>query len=209
MIKNESLTKLEREFAEEHHGLIYRFLQAHRLPIDEFYGDVAIRYTRSVKRYFQEPKLQQYEFSTIAWRAMESAIWAKRKRDRPRKEMIACSLNEITDKGTEYLELIPDPADQFVALEQERELQEILSEVMLALNDRQREHLTARLEGYRPQDIMKQQRKSVQDFHSDQKEIKRVVVSFIEKKACVGGGFELWLSRIFGRTCRAITENTK
>lgn len=189
---NKQLTEKEKQFAEEWHGLIFSFLHYYDINESEYYDVLALGFLRAVMRYNREKKLQKYSFSTIAWQAMRSSLGNKRKADRIRDRLIACSLNEITDEGTEYLELIPDPADQFAALEQEKELQELLSEVMPELNDRQREHLTARLEGYRPQDIMKQQRKSVQDFHSDQQEIKSVVVSFIEERACGGGVFELW-----------------
>lgn len=193
MVANsKQLTEQERAFAENWHGLIFAFLHYYKLDEDECYDVLALGYLRAVMRYNREKKLQKHSFSTIAWQAMRSSLGNKRKADRIRDRLIACSLNEMTDEGTEFIEMVQDPADSFAELEQQEEMEQLLKEVMPALSDRQREHLTDRLEGYKPQDIMKRQRKSVQAFHEDQKEIKSVIVSIVEDRACGGGVFEIW-----------------
>lgn len=47
----EALNQKEREFAEEHHALIYAFLRYYHLPEAEYYDLLAIAYLRAVKEY--------------------------------------------------------------------------------------------------------------------------------------------------------------
>lgn len=65
------LTREQREFATKWHNLIYTFLNEKRLPEEDYYDVVVFGFLRAVKRYFTEPELLQYSFSTIAWRSME------------------------------------------------------------------------------------------------------------------------------------------
>ena len=64
------LTAEQRDFATNHHGLVYKFLNENRLPDDEFYDVVIFGYLRAVKRYLTESALQKYKFTTIAWSCM-------------------------------------------------------------------------------------------------------------------------------------------
>ena len=78
-----ALTDYERQYAEEHHALVYRFLHDKGLDINEFYDVVIFRYLATVQRYLSEPQLQQYSFTTVAYSAMNSAVnhhWKSEKR---------------------------------------------------------------------------------------------------------------------------------
>ena len=91
-----ALTDYERQYAEEHHALVYRFLHDKGLDINDFYDVVIFRYLATVQRYLSEPQLQQYSFTTIAYSAMNSAInhyWESEKHRR--------ALCPITD--TDYI----------------------------------------------------------------------------------------------------------
>lgn len=68
------LTAEESAFAEEHHDMIYTYLRCHRLPFDDFYDIAVFGYLRAVRKYLARPELQQYKFSTIAYRAMSCDI---------------------------------------------------------------------------------------------------------------------------------------
>ena len=68
-----ALTDYERQYAEEHHALVYRFLHDKGLDSNEFYDVVIFRYLAAVQRYLTEPQLQQYSFTTVAYSAMNSA----------------------------------------------------------------------------------------------------------------------------------------
>lgn len=41
---------------------------------------VIFRYLLTVENWFRRPKLYRYEFTTIAWNAMRSAVWNERKK---------------------------------------------------------------------------------------------------------------------------------
>lgn len=43
------LTKEQQEFAAEHHGLVYKFLNDNHLPEDEFYDVVIFPYLKAVR----------------------------------------------------------------------------------------------------------------------------------------------------------------
>lgn len=45
------LTKEQQEFAAEHHGLVYKFLNDNHLPEDEFYDVVIFPYLKAVRDY--------------------------------------------------------------------------------------------------------------------------------------------------------------
>ena len=67
------LTVAEQTVAEQNLNLVFRFLQAQQLPVDEWFDVVIFRYLLTVKNWFSRPDLYKYKFSTIAWRAMASA----------------------------------------------------------------------------------------------------------------------------------------
>lgn len=68
------LTPKQREFAADHHGLVYKFLNENRLPEDEFYDVVIFGYLKAVRDYFTDPTAQKYSFTTIANRRMRFCL---------------------------------------------------------------------------------------------------------------------------------------
>lgn len=77
------LTPEERAVAETNFWIVGSFLRAQKLPHDEWFDVVIFRYLLTVERWFREPKLYHYEFTTIAWSAMRSAVGhEKRKQSR-------------------------------------------------------------------------------------------------------------------------------
>lgn len=71
---SEALTEEQRQFATERHSLIYSYLREKGWDDGEYYDIAAFGFLRAVKRYLTEPKLRQYAFSTIAWRAMGQSV---------------------------------------------------------------------------------------------------------------------------------------
>ena len=76
------LSSSEREFAEAHHNLIYAFLNKEKLDQGEFYDVAALAYLKAVRRYFINKNLVDYNFSTIAWTAMKSAVIKEKKKQK-------------------------------------------------------------------------------------------------------------------------------
>lgn len=78
----QALTNKQRDFAEEHHTLIYSFLHEFRLPCEEWYGVAAIGYCKAVSRY--EPE-REWAFSTFAYRIMLNDIRQEMRKARAHK----------------------------------------------------------------------------------------------------------------------------
>lgn len=68
------LTKEQQDFATEHHGLVYKFLNDNHLPEDEFYDVVIFSYLKSVQDFSLRESLRAYSFSTIAWKYMSRSL---------------------------------------------------------------------------------------------------------------------------------------
>lgn len=66
----ERLTPEQRQFAEEQHDLVLRYLGFHCLDPDEFYSVAVDGYLRAVQLYLEKERLRKYKFSTIAYRCM-------------------------------------------------------------------------------------------------------------------------------------------
>ena len=104
----------ERALAEQNHDLVYQFLHANRLPESEYYDVVIFRYLLTVENWFRRPDLYHYQFSTIAWHAMSSALHSDTKKKR--RQINTVSLDDripgcedltwgdvVTEKNLEYV----------------------------------------------------------------------------------------------------------
>ena len=83
------LTEAEQVVAEQHLNLVFHFLQVQRLPTDEWFDVVILRYRLAVKNWFRRPDLHQYAFSTIAWRNMRSAVSNEREKQSRRIKTVS------------------------------------------------------------------------------------------------------------------------
>ena len=72
-MKNDYLSVPEQEFAEQHHGLLLKFMGEYHLN-DDYYGALALRYLRTVQRYLSEAHLRKYAFSTVVWLNLRSEL---------------------------------------------------------------------------------------------------------------------------------------
>ena len=104
----------ERALAEQNHDLVYQFLHANRLPESEYYDVVIFRYLLTVENWFRRPDLYHYQFSTVAWHAMSSALHSDTKKKR--RQIKTVSLDDripgcedltwgdvVTEKNLEYV----------------------------------------------------------------------------------------------------------
>ena len=80
------LTGEQRQFAADNHDLIYSFLQEQKLDVGCCYDIAVFGYLRAVERYLTESKLQRYQFSTVAWRAMRQSVVSFYRSELRRKE---------------------------------------------------------------------------------------------------------------------------
>ncbi len=176
----EALNQKERRFAEENHGLIYSFMNYYRLPEEEYYDTLALAYLKAVQEYNRKPGLKQkYRFSTIAFQKMTDAKIMKYRVDQTRKVYTAFSLNALDSEGREYLVQLPDPHDALREADLQREMAELLQEVVTALTERQRSHLVKFLEGKSPQEIAREDHVSITDLWADRRSIRSAVTIYL------------------------------
>lgn len=83
----------EKAVAAENLWIVEAFLRTNRLPREDWWDVVIFRYLLSVERWFREPRLYRYEFKTIAWKAMRSAVGHEREKQQRRLQTI--SLEEL------------------------------------------------------------------------------------------------------------------
>ena len=76
------LTPEERAVAETNLWIVHSFLRAQKLPQDDWFDVVIFHYLLTVEKWFREPRLYHYEFTTIAWKAMRSAVGNEKKKQR-------------------------------------------------------------------------------------------------------------------------------
>lgn len=81
-----ALTDEQRQFAGNHHNLIYSFLHKGSWEVGEYYDIAALGFLGAVKRYLTEQGLQQYAFSTIAFQAMKHSLDSFHRAEARRRE---------------------------------------------------------------------------------------------------------------------------
>lgn len=138
------LTKEQQDFAAEHHGLVYKFLNDNHLPENEFYDVVIFPYLKAVQDYCNSASTQKYSFSTIAIRQMKFRLYdyfrtqAHRKRN---AEVISIHLGLYPD-GVPLEEVLPGQD----SLMQEFEMQQMLHDLASHVSEQQMK--IVRMKGY-------------------------------------------------------------
>lgn len=150
-----TLTPEQQIYAAEHHGLLLKFMGAHGLD-DEYYGVLAERYVKTVKKYLETEKLQHYAFSTILWYRLRSDLLKTRKRSR--KTVGERSVEDLSEVvGTH-----DDPGDVF-----------LWSEIESQITEKQADLLRLRAIGFEPWEIAAMQNCTGNAIHCRFKRIKR------------------------------------
>lgn len=74
MHKLHELTPCQRQYAEEHINLVYKFLSVKELPANEYYDLIIFGYLAAVQEYDERPELSKFSFTTIAWRKLSDCL---------------------------------------------------------------------------------------------------------------------------------------
>ena len=168
------LTPEQRLFAEEHHGLVYKFLQKKQLTIDEFYDVVVFAYLRSVRRFLTEPALKQYSFATIAWSSMNCALhnyYRSQKAQKHNALVLSLHTNPYEDSYT-LEETIPAPNPYMRQLEE----QLLLHDLAKRVSKQQMNIVRMKTCGYNDRDIARRQNTTTEHVQMLLKEVRRVLL---------------------------------
>lgn len=75
MRKLHELTPCQKQYAEDHINLVYKFLHNMELSVDEFYDIVIFGYLAAVQEFDEKPELaNRCAFTTIAWQQMKNCL---------------------------------------------------------------------------------------------------------------------------------------
>lgn len=150
------LTKNQQEFAAEHHGLVYKFLNDNHLPEDEFYDVVIFAYLRAVRDYFSDESTQCYSFAAIAKHRMRLCMYdyfraqARQKRN---AEILSLHLSLYPD-GVPLEDLLPAQDD----LMQEFEMKQLLYDLAGRISHQQMNIVRMKGCGYGIREIASQEK---------------------------------------------------
>ena len=145
------LTPEQRLFAAEHHGLVYTFLNNKHLPESEFYDVIIFGYLNAVHDYLTRKDLQNYSFSTIAWRDMSRSL-SNYYRDQHRQKRNATVISihiSRPDNDLPLEETIGSPDE----LMQQLETRLLLHDLARSVSKQQMDMVRLRTNGYSDQDI--------------------------------------------------------
>ena len=154
-----ALTQEQQDFAAEHHALIYAFLNEKRLPDDDFYDIVVFGYLKAVKDYLTNSKLsQKYEFSTIAFMQMKSALTKSYEHQNRQKRKAHTISLEATVYGDDEIlslqEIVSAPDSHTMDFETEL----IMLELASRISKRDMDVIRMKANGYGVREIAKTQR---------------------------------------------------
>ena len=140
------LTTEQSIFATEHHNLVYRFLNKHRLSEDEYYDVVIFGYLKAVKDYLTRPELQIYTFTTIAWKAMSKSLYNhERALCRQKRAAEVISIHIGLHENDQPLELFLPAEDKLM---QQLEAELLLHELARKVSKQQMDIVNLRSKGY-------------------------------------------------------------
>ena len=154
------LTKEEQAFAEENHELMYKYMKAYKLDLEEWYDVLIIPYLQAVKKYFSYSDLRKYKFERICFRTLDSA----RKNHWIKSERMKC----YPDGNYFYYPTQTTTEDEALALG-------MLKVAVESLTDIQREILLSLVNGSRSSDVIEKLGISSATYYRQVRTIKQII----------------------------------
>ena len=159
MYRDVPLTSEQRDFAEDNHELVYRFLHKNHLSVDDYYDVAIFGYLRAVKHYTSDPALQNFQFSTIAFQEMLGELRNYNKAiNRKTRGVEIRSIFRV--KENEML-LARDCTTMHGALSQEFEAELLLYSLASKISDQQMKIVRMKASGYSLREIAQKQNTTV------------------------------------------------
>lgn len=152
----EPMTDEERDFAEQHHDMVYKFLRAHRLPEPEYYDVVIFGYLEAVQRNFRvfiEP--EKRNFPALAKLCMGSAVrhelysrWLLIRVANTTATSMDAPL--LDDENLSFHDIVPDKTSYVM---EEVENRDLIRRALNAASERELEVFALRCSGFSPAEI--------------------------------------------------------
>lgn len=149
------LTYEQKIFAEEHHTLVYKFLNENHLSENDYYDVIVFGYLKAVRDYLSRPSLQKYTFPTIAWRIMTCSLYNYHRAQKcSKRNAQTVSIHEsLCEDGLPLEQTIPAPDTLMLHLETEL----LLHDLARHISSRQMDMVRLKTCGYSDRDIARKQ----------------------------------------------------
>ncbi len=139
------LTHLQKQFAEEHQNIVFRFLNRKGLSIEDYYDIVIFGYLQAVQEYDENPALSRFRFTTIAWTRMEDCLYRHYTyENRPKRKAPTVSIHSYTHAGRTLDEILPDRRK---GLQEQAADRLFAMEVLSCLTDTERQMVHLKADG--------------------------------------------------------------
>lgn len=153
------LTVEQRRLAELNHALVYKFLNENDLPETEFYDVVIFGYLCAAQEYCENPDLQKYSFSTVAWKRMRRELSNHIKfLERKKRDFPTVSFSDLIGCTEDY-------ARNESMLLEEISYNLLLHSLAAKITQKQMRIIRMKLDGYRMHDIAKAERMTFKDIN--------------------------------------------
>lgn len=143
------MTQKQRDFAEEHHNIVYTFLKTRRLKIEDYYDIVIFGFLTAAQRYTEDEHLQQsYSFTTIAFRKMDDSLAEHRRSENRLKRKADVLSLDAPLKDTENMCFADTIPSEGATPGEQAETKVIYIDALLRATAKQRQALVATAAGY-------------------------------------------------------------
>ena len=158
------LTGEQKHLAELNHDLVYKFLNKNNLSEAEYYDVVIFGYLCAAQEYCENPKLQRYSFSTVAWKRMQRELSNHLKfLDRKKRDFPTISLSEMLGNSDSlHYEDVITLENQLM---EELRLNLLLHTLAARTTQKQMRIIRMRLDGFRMHDIASRERMTFKDIN--------------------------------------------
>lgn len=174
------LTEKQKRLAEANHNLVYEFLNANNLPESQYYDVVIFGFLCAAQEYCDDPKLQKYSFSTLAWKKMSSAFKDHlRYLERKKRDYPTISLSELLGNNEESRNVEDVIATENELLE-DLKLNLLLHSLASEITQKQMRIIRMKLDGYRMHDIAKEEKMTFSDINGQLDGVREIILKIIE-----------------------------
>lgn len=158
------LTGEQKHLAELNHDLVYKFLNKNNLSEAEYYDIVIFGYLCAAQEYCENPNLQRYSFSTVAWKQMRQELFKHRKYlERKKRDFPTISLSEMLGNcDSLHYEDVITLENQLM---EELRMNLLLHTLAARTTQKQMRIIRMRLDGFRMHDIAKRERMTFKDIN--------------------------------------------
>ena len=182
MARLEPLTAQERDFAAEHHNIVYKFLYVNKFSIDDFYDIAALGYLQGVRAYLNREKSKtNIPFTVVAWGYMRAAVQQYFNKQDAAKRIppeLILSLDIMDEDKVFFNHIYEDQYMENVAIEKQ-----VLETVVKAFTQMQQAIIWCKLDGMNNREICKELGILDGKFYREFNKIKAAAERIIERRS--------------------------